>query len=456
MEWTGLPDAVLERALLAAVSSPRDVLAFQVIERRTRHLAESSAWTAMAARAHLGAGICASLGCNRLSQKEVDWREALLGAARGHLRCSSVADSVGQHGPSNLSTDQAAAERSGHVCVILHGTVLFVFGGVRRQTPDQEHPAAVAEPLAIDLSSACWLAVQDDGMSLGTPGPRVRPTLTAHGASSAILVGGQTFEGPGTGTPYDEIWNLQCEYPDKEAGVIRCHWHTLEPCGCSFEARACHTAVNTPCGLLVFGGVGQYGRVLCCEAYCLNEGKWTMPAQSGLLPREGALHHGCYLRRHVVLVGGVADAGLQRRGLGRATDIHVLSLDTWVWSRLPRHDLTPPVHVRAAPLVLGNRLFLVGGDSGGPSAQSDYVAVLDLDSTISRDDETGAQPVWARGAVAGLPFTAAGHSIEGGILLGGLNRTDDQAPIAFLLPDAQNLQVPAAKARAKVPRWFKK
>mmetsp|Transcript_172334 Transcript_172334/g.547195 ORF Transcript_172334/g.547195 Transcript_172334/m.547195 type:complete len:217 (-) Transcript_172334:207-857(-) len=196
------------------------------------------------------------------------------------------------------------------------------------------------------------------------------------------------------------------------------------------------------------------------QAYCLSDGTWRLPEQSGLFPPQGALHHAACSGPRLVLAGGVDEAGLQRRGLGRPTEVHLLDLTTWVWQRLTRQAFMPPLHSRAASVVLCGRLFIVGGHAGGIENQTDYVAVLDL-RTLR----------WSRGAATGRRFAASGHSIVGGVLLGGLGRRDEQAPVAPLLPggaaearpggaaSSGDGQAGSPKGRSqakKVPKWFQK
>lgn len=248
-------------------------------------------------------------------------------------------------------------------------------------------------------------------------------------------------------------------------------WERLEATGYKFPERACHTSVDTPRGLVAIGGVGAAGRVLACDAYCLDEGaEWSLPEQSGLLPKEGALHHGCYHRGYVVLVGGVDDAGLQRRGLGRPTEVHILCLESWAWSRLPRSGVTPPLHSRSAMLVLGRMMYIIGGDSGSAAAHTNNVAALDLNICTSTTTTTLAcegltEKVWTIGEVLGDPWAAAGHTVEAGALIGGLNRSDALAPVAFVLPDFDIKPATAGgrtssgyspDQKVKVPRWFKR
>lgn len=461
MSWDQFPDAVLERVLLAAVSSPADVPRLRSLERRARHLGVTSAWVEAAAIAQLGAGVCATLRCSH-GGSDFDWLVALRSASEGRLRCSAF--------PQNRN---ATAERSGHSSIVLRGELLIVFAGVKCQAPGQDEvpeghedpetrrpsSAAVAEFAALDLTCGQWLGVMDCGNT--EPLPRLRSSLTPLGFASATLVGGQTFEGPGTGSPFNDVWRLQCE-PVKK-GIMTYHWKELtnELGGRPMEARSCHTAVQTPCGLLFFGGVGKSGHVLPCDAYCLRDSTWTLPSQSGLLPQQGALHHGMYHCDHVVLAGGVDDAGLQRRGLGRPTEVHTLNLTTWVWERLARHPLTPPLHSRAAMMAFGNCILIVGGDSGARMGSSNYVASLNLDEVVkpaSPSCAAGKQAVWKTGVVTGVEFAAAGHTVTGGILIGGLGRQDLAAPAAFLVPDVKPRapEAAAVKKQAKAPRWFKK
>lgn len=194
--------------------------------------------------------------------------------------------------------------------------------------------------------------------------------------------------------------------------------------------------------------------MLPCEAYCLSGDEWHLPEQTGLFPPQGALHHAICRSERMVLVGGIDDNGLQRRGLGRPTDVHILDLRTWCWERLARHDLTPPLHTRTAALVLGNRLFIIGGDGGGAEAQSGRVVALRLDGLDTPVGHCGRQARWVECAALGTPFAAAGHVALGGMLLGGLGRKDPAAPAALLVPDTAAPAVSARQPRA--PRWFKR
>lgn len=469
MEWAKFPDAVQARVLLAAVTVSSDVAGLRSLERRASHLAPATAWARAAAHAQLGIGICAALtfsaAAEPLEDKGAcggvgggagpDWSRVLRNATAGRLRCASP--------PLGLASDARQGDRSGHAAALVRGTCLVVFSGVQAeqlQTPPQEASSPIMPLAAVDLERGCWVEIfecgGEDPASIPSR-PRVRPTLTARGFSGATLVGGQTA----AGRVFGDLWSLRCEMVSQGAGSrMQCSWQEVATRGLGFPARSCHTAVATPCGLLVVGGVGLDGHVLPCEAYCLDfdhagaRAAWRLPEQSGLFPPQGALHHGCHYRDHLVLVGGVDDAGLQRRGLGRATDVHLLNLNTWVWERLGRHPLTPPLHSRAAPVLFGDCLLLVGGDSGASSGQTSDVAVLNLERTVApRPSCCGRGAVWSTGVVVGLTFGAAGHSALGGVLLGGLGRSDPAAPVALLLPDAAP---PAPKAKARqVPRWFK-
>lgn len=454
--WQFFPDAVFERILSAAAAAPLDVQACVALERRGRHLA-ATLW-GLAARLQLGPTVCAAL---RSSSGGVDGAggsavslairggpgfEELRGATAGRLECRSA--------PKAMRASQAA--RSGHAAVVLGQSKVAIFGGIR----DSE---AVADPAVLDLGKCQWLAVQDqtpDGPCAG-PGPRLRASFTAlsdrESSHQALLLGGQTWAGVGTGTPYGDCWTVTCRIETIEGDdVVHWTWSELAVSGDLPEARACHLAVMAPCGLLVVGGVGARGRVLCCDAYCLADDVWRLPAQSGLFPPQGALHHGAVHGNRLILVGGIDEDGLQRRGLGRPTEVHVLDLSTWAWQRLARQTLTPPVHSRAASLVLAGKLFIVGGDIGGLRSDSNDVAVLDLAS----------QQWLPSGRVEGAAFRASGHTVQGGVVIGGLRREDAEAPVAFLVPTsvpkssaAMQSDVVAAAAvppQKKIPRWLKR
>eukprot|EP00928_Gymnodinium_smaydae_P062306 TRINITY_DN461_c1_g3_i1.p1 TRINITY_DN461_c1_g3~~TRINITY_DN461_c1_g3_i1.p1 ORF type:complete len:482 (-),score=82.58 TRINITY_DN461_c1_g3_i1:55-1470(-) len=471
MDWASFPDTVAERVLLAAVSEPKDVARFRVLERRVAERgASAEAWAEAAAQASLGPGVCASLRCSARAAAP-DWRRALQSSAAGRLRCSAA--------PEQLLRSRCggeAAERSGHAATVLRDRYLILFGGVQwtkpqaeeDQQPQEAKGKAVANLAVLDLLLGCWIACAESSdqppaaCAHVAPSPRLRPTLTAVGSAEAMLIGGQTYAGRGTGYPFADVWRLTCDAAGESL------WREIVPDGCALPPRSCHTTVATPAGLVVVGGVGQEGNVLPCEAYCLSDGAWTLPPQSGLFPPQGALHHGCCYRGRLVLIGGVDDAGLQRRGLGRPTEVHILDVTTWVWERLARSSLTPPLHSRSAALPLGNRIILVGGDAGRFSnGQSDYATVLDLEATEATRAVGQAQAVWRPSSVTGLAFAASGHSVAGGILLGGgartadsqlFQRSDAAAPAAFLLPDTEAPALPKAKAkeRSGVPRWFKR
>mmetsp|Transcript_96886 Transcript_96886/g.273859 ORF Transcript_96886/g.273859 Transcript_96886/m.273859 type:complete len:425 (-) Transcript_96886:64-1338(-) len=424
MAWESLPDTVLERLFKTCAKGPTCVCALQQLERRAL-VCSAAAWDS-AAIGYLGAGVCAALVSR--AGGPLDWKEVQRKAVAGRLqeRIESV--------PLLCTCDRAA--RSGHAVSVLSGSIMIVFGGIL-------DGQAVAEPLVFDLVRRCWPSMDFNAPS---PSPRIRATLTAQSAAGATLICGQSFQGPGTGTPIDDVWRVECERADGEFASLR--WQAVCPSGCEFSARSCHTAVDTPHGLLVIGGVGTAGRTLPCEAYCFGEDDtWILPPQSGLFPPQGALHHACCHRGRVVLAGGVDDAGLQRRGLGRPTELHTLDLSSWVWARLARQPFTPPMHSRAAGWRLGNSLLIVGGDDGGPGHGSSFLAVLNLSSLE-----------WSRGVMTGPTFRAAGHAVAAGVLLGGLRREDPLAPVSLLVPDLSPQAEKGASPtrRASAPRWLKR
>lgn len=453
MAWAEFPDSVAARILLAAITMAEDVARFRSLESRCARVA-STAWAEAAAHATLGFGMCAALRCN--SKTAVDWSLALRQIFAGRLRCSTA--------PALVSE---TAERSGHVTAVLRGSWLVVFGGVQRQSLEQAHAEAVSRLAVLDLSRGRWLEVTDacDFEKRFEPLPRLRASLTEEAFQTAILIGGQTFAGPGSGYPFGDAWRLTIESDGADA--VKCIWHETVLSGCSFPPRACHTAIKTPSGLLIFGGVGAEGLVLSCEAYCLLNDAWHLPAQTGLYPLQGAMHHGCYHAGHVLLIGGVDDAGLQRRALGRPTDVYLLNVQTWVWERLARHPLTPPLHSRSAVLACGTQILIIGGDSGrSTNGQSDTVSLLDVRATVATRSIGRGQAIWRSGSATGLRFAASGHTVTGGVLIGGgtrashsqlFQRSDPSAPAAFLLPDTklETPQVAATKQSTSAPRWFK-
>eukprot|EP00927_Polykrikos_kofoidii_P048215 TRINITY_DN42434_c0_g1_i1.p1 TRINITY_DN42434_c0_g1~~TRINITY_DN42434_c0_g1_i1.p1 ORF type:complete len:469 (-),score=56.70 TRINITY_DN42434_c0_g1_i1:86-1492(-) len=467
MEWSKFPDAVQVRVLLAAVAAPSDVANLRTLERRAAHLVSSDAWAEAVAFAHLGSGMCNLLTCvtsgafdadgTRVSAKKAslgpDWPLVLRSAAAGRFRCVTA--------PEGIKAEAKQGDRSGHAATVLRGAVLVIVGGARMdqgQAPPWQLSPPETRVASIDLKRGRWIEVSEsvvDGSTTFPSHPRVRPSLTALGYDRATLVGGMSIGA----RSFRDVWTLCCEIGAKEEdSILRCSWQELAPKGPRFPARSCHVAVSTPCGLVVVGGVGDDGHVLPCEAYCLGTDpvsggdEWRLPQQSGLFPPQGALHHGCYHRGRLFLVGGVDDAGLQRRGY-HMTDVHLLDLGSWVWERLGRHELTPSLHSRAAPLLLGHKLLLVGGDAGGNTAKSDHVAVLNLERSLDLKPCGGREAFWMTGSVEGVAFAAAGHTVIGGVLLGGIERTDAAAPVALLLPDVAP-PIPKAKAR-QLPRWFK-
>ncbi|CAK0858770.1 unnamed protein product, partial [Prorocentrum cordatum] len=456
MDWARLPDAALERAFMGAITVPADISAFQRVEQRLRRVATPAAWAEAAAMAHLGTAVCAALRCSG-GGAPPDWALALQRAAGGRLRCFEA--------PAAMRSHAQRADRSGHAAAVVQGDCLAVFGGAQRQSLGRdpavlEHPrTAVAELAVLDLLRGAWLEVQEQGTC--SPAPRVRPTLTPKGLDGAILVGGQTFSGPGVGCPFGDVWTLECKRVGESA--TRCRWVEVTTTGCDLPKRSCHTAVLAPCGLVVVGGAGVGGCALSCEAYCLTGNTWHSPSQSGLFPPHGALHHGCCHRNQLVLIGGVDEAGLQRRALGRPTDVHVLCLSSWVWERLARHPLSPALHSRAAPLQLGQRIYIIGGDPGNLAGSAGTMAVLHLSSLGpgKRGDVGARKAEWSSaGVVDGTPyFAAAGHSVVGGVLLGGLDRSDRLAPVALLVPDAwpsEPLQQARPAQLSQGPRWFRR
>lgn len=464
VEWGTLPDAACEGLALLAAASPRDAAAFLVVDRRASSLA-LKVW-AYVAETQFGTAVCAALRHSRPTWAPAPSLGELRNAAAGRLECCPA--------PTGAAPEHAA--RTGHAAALLWPSLLAVYGGMRfadRGAVGGAEAAgawtAVADAAAFDVERARWLRVEElwDAVSAGPearPGPRLRASLTTLavvGSGEAVLLGGRNFRGGNLGRPYGDAWRVRCS-ADASGSTVDWHWAELHPGGSPPAARDGHAAVLAPCGLLVLGGIGEGGKVLPCEAYCLAGDEWRLPKQSGLFPPQGALHHGVCHGNRLLLVGGVDDVGLMRHGLGgMPTELHVLDLATWVWARLARQPLSPRLCTSAAAMVLCNRLFVVGGLEAswpaGARRQGDFVAVLDLERLL-----------WMRGTVVGRPFAAAGHSIVGGILLGGLDQLDTQAPVAFLVPQAalrvsgdaaEPLAQPApagASPQQKVPRWFRR
>jgi len=457
MGWHELADTIVARVLLAAVSGPHDVSVLMSLERRIRHLVQAASWRKAAAHAYLGQGLCAAL-LLKSSRSEPDWKALVQRASQGHFCCTPAPELSGPR-----------SDRSGHAAVLLKSSLLVIFGGVRRPTADSdfEHAQAIAELAVMDLEHLRWLSVNEstDWQSgPSTPLPRWKPTLTDNSFASACLVGGQTYDGPGKVSFFSEVWQLNCGNVDASNGALACEWRPMTLSGCHFPARSCHTAVRADCGVLVLGGVGAEGHVLPCEAYCLQGSEWTLPSQSGLLPPQGAVHHACHFQGMLVLVGGVDDAGLQRRGLGRPTDVYVLDLNTWIWERLLRHPLSPSLHSFSAMLVFGSRLFIFGGNSACAGGKSDFesVAIFDMKhlATTSSCPGQARQAQWSQGAAVGISSQVVGHTLAGGVLLGGNHRTDgkvSRTSVSLFWPHIKVQQAQSSGTRKPgAPRWFKR
>ncbi|XP_075511082.1 uncharacterized protein LOC142546959 isoform X1 [Primulina tabacum] len=171
-------------------------------------------------------------------------------------------------------------------------------------------------------------------------------------------------------------------------------WNILETSGSGPGPRDSHTAVLVGSKMIVFGGTNGCKKVNDLHILDLLSREWTHPECRGNPPSARESHTANVVGDEKMVVFGGSGEG----EANYLSDLHILDLKNMEWTSAEVRGHVPAPRDSHSSVVVGDRLYVCGGDSGD-RYQCD-VCVLDLNRSIwSTIDACGP-----------LPSARAGHA----------------------------------------------
>ncbi|KAJ3750623.1 hypothetical protein DFH05DRAFT_1518765 [Lentinula detonsa] len=256
---------------------------------------------------------------------------------------------------------EVPSPRVGHASAIV-SNVLIVWGGDTKTDPKVRQSDKQDDGLyLLNLVSREWTRVTVNG-----PGPvgRYGHAVTMAHTSKFIVFGGQV-----DGEFLNDLWSF-----DLNSLRTRPAWELIEPTSPERPAqRTGHVCLNYGDRILIFGGTdGQY-HYNDTWSFDLNTRKWSELTCIGFIPapREG---HAAALVDDVIYVFG--GRGVDGKDLN---DLAAFKLSNQRWYMFQNMGPAPSGRSGHAMASLGNRVFVLGGESFTPSKPEDanFIHVLD-------------------------------------------------------------------------------
>lgn len=149
-------------------------------------------------------------------------------------------------------------------------------------------------------------------------------------------------------------------------------WNVLKTSGPGPGPRDSHSAVLVGHKMLVFGGTNGSKKVNDLHILDLLSREWARPDCRGSPPSARESHTANVVGDEKLIVFGGSGEG----EANYLNDLHVLDLKSMEWSSPEVRGSVPAPRDSHSSVVVGNRLFVFGGDSGD-RYQGD-VNVLDM------------------------------------------------------------------------------
>ena len=127
-----------------------------------------------------------------------------------------------------------------------------------------------------------------------------------------------------------------------ENGLVRVESRRLADMPGPASARAGHCAVAVDDSVVVFGGMGV-GQLVMNDVHVYDaiKDEWTLPRVAGTAPRGRWCHSSHLVERDLLVFGGwVYVTGMGQRHTF-LNDLHVLNVDTMVWSEVDTVGAVP-------------------------------------------------------------------------------------------------------------------
>jgi hypothetical protein len=284
---------------------------------------------------------------------------SVLLAACGTDDVAAVAGELARHDGTwtrLVTTGSAPSERSTPAVAAI-GHDVYVFGGARDD--DITGDVAIYDDLhRFDTRTRRWDVLTPVGP---TPPPRVFAAAVAHDRRM-VMFGGALF-GPffSDFTPYGDLWAY-----DVDAN----RWTELHPVNAGPAPRSRPSAWIVGDKLYVFGGVNAFFQVQNdLWVYDLRRNAWTElipPGAAGSPPprHEAAAFTRPHGERLVIYGGEAIDENFQFTILA---DTWEFDLSSGRWTEVtppPADNIAPPRNYGTA-VILGDRMYLYGGDMPG-------------------------------------------------------------------------------------------
>eukprot|EP01018_Ginkgo_biloba_P010179 Gb_31051 [translate_table: standard] len=249
--------------------------------------------------------------------------------------------------------------RDSHSCTTV-GTCLFVFGGTDGQNPLKDLHILDTEPTSADRQpNLCIGALQ---FKIKATNSWIEPEVHGEGPAareghSAALIGHRLFVFGGCGKTEDaeEIYYNDLYILD----TTNLTWTRAVTSGRSPSPRDSHTCSSWNNKIVVVGGEDASDSYLS-DVHVLDADTlaWEQLKTSGqiLMPRAG--HSTVSLGKHLFVFGGFTDD----RNL--FDDLHVLNIETGVWTKAVTNDLGPSARFSVAGDCLDYKrgiLVFIGG-----------------------------------------------------------------------------------------------
>lgn len=273
----------------------------------------------------------------------------------------------------------------------------------------------------------------DVARSQKLPRPRRHASIVVHGGS-LFVYGGFDVED----NVLDDLWEYSIETSTWSVAVpcmsSPAEFITLEGVrrSCVPVARAEHTAITHGNRMIVFGGYDGKKKLNDTYVYDFETKQWSLPnAAIYNSPNRRCKHSAVLYKKKMFITGGFQFKDGDNYAL---TDMHVLDLETYVWSSVLMGTGCPEALQGHKAVVCGDSMYVLGGKvrqrhrssmpshANMPSAM--YNSHMTFHSAIDHSNHTASSSLSglpSQRATVEIPFS--GHSVNAESRSSGLNNS---------------------------------
>lgn len=160
--------------------------------------------------------------------------------------------------------------------------------------------------------------------------------------------------------------------------VPRFCWKSPPTQGTSPEPRQGHSAIRYQNSMVVFGGEHNTTQQTLSDVHVLNidTWTWTKPPISGTIPTPRSFHTAMLFNNKMLVWGGYEQAEDSAYQFSDV-DLHLLDLQTWEWSQITPSGTPPEPRSHQSAVLFKDKLLIDGGSYDIYSTWDDFY-VLDL------------------------------------------------------------------------------